>query len=751
MTIKPLFDQSVFVRAAVDTVLFEVVLVGLLIAAVVLLFLGSWRSTLIVLTSIPLALLTSVAGLSLTGHTFNLMSLGGLALAIGILVDNALVEIENTNRRIAQGEPVRDAILRGARDVVFPEFVSTLCICIVFIPIFLLTGVPVYVFTPLALAVVFAMGASFVLSRTLVPTLASMLLPAEVRARAGGAQPDLAMRVHHRVERGLGRLIDGHQALLRRWLRRGFVVAAGAAAVAVVGLAAGLSLGREFFPKTDAGLIRLYVRAPAATRLEETGRLFAEVQREIRALIPAQELDVINEIIGPPNPINLGWVDSTSLGAFDGEIFIQLAPGHAPSADYQRQIRERLAERFPDLTMFFRPADTTSLTLAGSSPTDLDLRIVGRDVPGNRAAAAELMAALRMIEGVADVSLRQVFSQPEVFVEVDRVRALQLGVTQEEASTAVLAALGSGGTVRPSYWADPAIGVSYPVQVQTPPLALDSVETLLNLPVRLMPGGQTVLLRSIARATPRTAPANVSRVTLAPSLNVLANVQGRDLGSVIDDLAPALAEIRTRLKPGNRLELTGQAQVMNQAYRDLAGGLLLAILLVFLVQAVNFQSWTLPLNALAGLPLALSGCAMGLAATGTPVSVPALMGAIMVVGVSTANSVLVTSFARDRLLEGMSAVEAAMNAARTRFRPVLMTASAMILGVLPMALGSGEGGEQNAPLGRAVIGGLLFGTAATLLVVPFVFARLAGRRADRELAAEARHALELGAPSSNPA
>lgn len=732
VTIKPLFDQSVFVRAAVDTVLFEGLLVGFLVATVVLLFLGSWRSTLIVLTSIPLALLTSVIGLYLTGNTFNLMSLGGLALAIGILVDNALVEIENTNRRIAAGEPVQEAIILGARDVVFPEFVSTLCICIVFIPIFLLTGVPAYIFTPLALAVVFAMGASFVLSRTLVPTLASMMLPAEARARAGGARPDWAMRVHHRVERTLDRVIDRHQALLRSLLGRSAVLAIGVATVLVIGAAAGLSLGREFFPKTDAGLIRLYVRAPAGTRLEETGRLFAELQREVRSLIPAQELDVINEIIGQPDPVNLGWVDSTSLGAYDGEIFIQLAPGHVPSAVYQRQLRERLAERFPDLTLFFRPADTTSLTLAGSSPTDLDLRIVGRDVAGNRAAAQSLIDTLRQTEGVVDASLRQVFNQPEVLVEVDRVRALQLGVTQEEATSAVLAALGSSGTVSPSFWADPALGTSYAVQVLTPPLTLDSVESLLNLPVRLTSTGETVSLRSIARATPRSVPSSISRVTLAPSLNVLANVQGRDLGSVVDDLAPALDSLRASLKPGNRIELTGQVQVMNQAYLDLAAGLLLAVLLVFLVQAVNFQSWILPLNALAGLPIALSGCAMALALTATPVSVPALMGAIMVVGVSTANSVLVTSFARNRVLEGMTAVEAAMDAARVRFRPVLMTASAMILGVLPMALGVGEGGEQNAPLGRAVIGGLLLGTVATLILVPLVFAGLAGRRSERQ-------------------
>ncbi|MFT4047368.1 MAG: efflux RND transporter permease subunit [Solimonas sp.] len=737
--IEALFDQSTFVEAAAQTVLSEVLLVACLVAAVVLLFIGSLRSTLIVLTSIPLALLCAVTGLYALGHTLNLMSLGGLALAIGLLVDNALVEIENSNRRIEAGEPVRTAILNSAREVVFPEFLSTLCICIVFIPIFMMTGVPAFIFKPLALAVVLAMAASFVLSRTLIPTLASMLLPAEQAlhaARPPGAPPRGGAfgRLQQRFERRLVRWRDVHGRRLRRLDAHGGRVLLACALIVLLGVACTWMLGREFFPRTDAGMIRFYLRGAPSLRLEETARIFAEVQREIRATIPGKDLALVNEIIGQPDPINLAWVSSTVLGAFDGEVFVQLGPGHAPTARYQAALRRRLAERFPDLTLFFRPADSTNLTLAGTAPTDIDLRIVGKDIKGNRAAAATLMARMRGIPGLADVTLRQVFEQPELYVEIDRVRALELGVTQEQAADAVLSALGSGGSVAPTFWADAGAGTSYTVQILAPPLLLDSAEDLLNLPVRVGDDGRAVTLRAIARVSRRKSPATISRVMQAPALDVLANVQDRDLGGAVDALQPLLDDVGAKLKAGNRIELAGQPQVMEQAYRDLAGGLLLAIVLVFLVQVVNFQSWLLPLNALAGLPVALSGCALALKLSGTALSVPALMGAIMVVGVSTANSVLVISFARDRLAEGMSARAAARAATRARFRPVLMTATAMIIGVVPMAVGHGAGAEQNAPLGRAVVGGLLFGTAATLTIVPLLFGRVARRRQAHEAA-----------------
>ena len=726
MRIEPLFDQSVFVRAAVKSVAYEGLLVGLLVATVVLVFIGSLRSTLVVLTSIPLALMGSVAGLYATGQTFNLMTLGGLALAIGILVDNALVEIENSNRRIALGEPVREAIVNSAGEVVFPEFVSTLCVCIVFLPIFLLTGVPAYVFKPMALAVVFAMIGSFLLSRTLVPCLAYLLIPGEL-ARRERSGPNVVERLHHRVEHGLDRVRDGYLGALERLARWPWLMTVVVLGVIAGGVATGWSLQRGFFPSTDAGLMRLHVRAPTDTRIEETARVLSDVQLAIRAVIPAEQIDVIAEVIGQPDAINLGWVDSTAAGGFDGEIYVQLKPGHAPTSGFQAELRRRLAKDFPKLIVFFRPADTTALTLAGASPTDIDLRIVGRDVAGNREAASSLMSTLKKTAGVEDVTLRQLFDLPQMAIEVDRVRALQLGLTQQQVSSAVLSVLGSAGTVAQSFWSDPANGSTYSVQVIATPLSLDRIETLMNTPVKLGPNGQMITLRSVATVTPRLTPASVSRVTLAPSLNVLANLSTADVGGVLRAIEPKLAELRSSLKPGNRIELHGQGQTMTQAYDELARGLLLAIVLVFLVQAVNFQSWLLPLNAMAALPVALTGAALGLKLTGTPLSVPALMGMIMVVGVSTANSVLITSFARDRLAEEASARDAAMAAARTRFRPVVMTATAMILGVLPMALGSGEGGEQNAPLGRAVVGGLLLGTVASLVLVPLLFSRLARR------------------------
>ena len=724
MRIEPLFDQSVFVRAAVRSVLHEAVLVGLLVAAVVLLFIGSLRSTLVVLTSIPLALLGSVACLYASGMTFNLMTLGGLALAIGILVDNALVEIENCNRRIARGEPVREAILNSAGEVVFPEFVSTLCICIVFLPVFWLSGVPAYVLKPMACAVVFAMVFSFLLSRTLVPCLAYLLIPAELKRRELRG-PDAAERAHRHVERALNLLRDVYVTLLQRVAVRPGLLLWLVLAVVALGAWGGSHLEQGFFPRTDAGLMRLHVRAPSGLRLEETARILSDVQLAIRELVPADEIDVIAEVVGQPDAVNLGWVDSAALGSFDGEIYVQLKPRHAPIERYQAALRRKLAADFPQLVTFFRPADTTALTLAGASPTDIDFRLVGRDVPGNREAAATLMAALKRIPGVEDVTLRQVFDLPQMFIEIDRARALQLGVTPQQVSTAVLAVLGTSGTVSPNYWGDPVTGTSYPVQVIATPLSLDSAQTLMNTPVRLGPNGQTVMLGSVATLKQRRVPATVSRVTLAPAINVLANLSTEDLGGVLRAIEPTLVELRAAQKPGNKIELRGQGQTMNLAYGELASGLLLAIVLVFLVQAVNFQSWLLPLNAMAALPLALSGAVLGLWITGTPLTVPALMGMIMVVGVSTANSVLITSFARDRVAEGFSPRHAAIAAARMRLRPVLMTAAAMVLGVLPMALALGEGGEQNAPLGRAVIGGLLLGTAATLLLVPLLFTRLA--------------------------
>lgn len=725
ITIAPVFDQSVFVEQAINNVMVEAIIVGLLVAFVVLVFLASWRSSLIVLTSIPLALLASITGLALTGNTFNLMTLGGLMLAIGILVDNALVEIENINRNLEAGLPLNGAVMKSASEVAFPEFVSTVSICIVFSPLFLLTGTAAFVFIPLALAVVFAMAASYLLSRTLVPTLATLML--SEGPHHGTASTGFFGRFAAGVEsllRFLERVVAVMAAFLLRWK---IVPLLGLVFALTLGAISAKNLGREFFPETDAGMMRLYVRAPTGTRVEETAQIFAEVQREIRNVIPADELTFIAENIGSPEPINLAWVESGVIGSFDGEILVQLAATHAPTAGYIAQIRAMLKAKFPALTTYFRPADATSQTLAGSAQTAIEVRIIGRDVLGNGEIARDLMARMRDIPGAVDVTQRQVRDLPSYYLEIDRVRALQIGVTPQDAATALLAALGASGTVSPSFWVDPAQGASYTVQVVAPPINLTSLEQLLNTPVRPSAGGQPVTLRSFASLQLRKIPANIDRTTLQPTTTILANVQGRDLGSVYADVSEAVNTLRPRLKPANRIEMAGQAQSMEMAYAEMLSGLLMAAVFVYLVMVVNFQSWMMPLIAMGGLPVAISGAMFALYLTGTPLSVPALTGLIMVIGVSTANSVLVTSFARDKLIdEGFSPRDAAVAAAETRLRPVLMTATAMIVGILPMALGHGEGGEQNAPLGRAVVGGLIFGTCATLTFVPFLFSTLAG-------------------------
>ncbi len=725
--VEPIFDQSVFVKAATESVLKEIILVGSLVALVVMLFLGSYRSTLIVLTSIPLALLCSIMGLSLVGATFNLMTLGGLSLVIGILVDNALVEIENIKRQISLGKTVRQAILDGAAQVAFPEFVSTLGICIVFMPIFMLTGTAAFVFKPLALAVIFAMIASYLLSRTLVPTLAFMMLPSEVEAER--KPPGLIRKLHHGIESAVDRLGNFQGKILKLFLRRWILVAIILLGVFAVGGFSAKLLKREFFPVTDAGLMSLFLRVPEGTRIEDTGRVFAEVHREIRKIVPEKDLLFVAENIGAPYSVNQAWVPSTAVGSYDGEILVQFAEGHQPTALYMAKVRTMLKEKFPHLQSFFRPADATSQTLASGSPTTFEVRFVGRDVPGNIKLAKDLVERFKKVPGAVDVTLREVLGLPEFYLEIDRIKAAQLGITQQDAVSSLLTFLGSGGSVSSSFWADPVNGSSYEVQILAPPAKVDSPEMLLQLPIRPSTGGpEPVLLGAIAKLSERKNPASVSRTTLMPTYTVVANIQDRDLGAVTTDLEKILTDLRKQLKPNNRIELAGQAALMRSAYSELLSGLVLSALLVFLVMVVNFQSWSMPFIAISGLPVAVSGAAFGLWVTGTPLSVPALMGIIMVVGVSTANSVLVTSFARDRWMDGLGGAEAALEAATTRLRPVMMTAMAMILGVIPMAIGHGEGGEQNAPLGRAVIGGLVFGTMASLFLVPTVFAWMKRRK-----------------------
>lgn len=725
ITIEPVFDQSVFVENAVDSVLKEAIVVALLVAFVVLVFLGSWRSSLIVLTSIPLALLASVAGLALTGQTFNLMTLGGLMLAIGILVDNALVEVENINRNLDNGMRLNDAIMKSAQEVAFPEFVSTLAICIVFSPLFLLTGTAAFIFIPLGLAVVFAMIASYILSRTLVPSLASLMLRDH---DAAPNEPAGLARLSIVVGRGLGSIERLLVSVLSLFIRHKVLPVAGLLIALAVGAFSAVNLGREFFPQADAGMIRIYLRAEPGSRLEETAATFADVQRAVRELIPERELAFITENIGAPEPINLAWVQSGVIGSFDGEMLIQLHSGLGRTIEHTRSIRHMLRTRFPALTFYFVPADATSQTLAGSAQADFEVRVIGRDALGNAEIARELSEIIKKIPGASDVATRQVRNLPAYHLEIDRVRALQLGVTPQDAASAVLSALGAAGTVSPNFWADPVGSASYTVQIVAPPAHFSTTDQLLNIPVQPAAGGPTLPLRSIASLRLRQLPANIDRYMLQPTTTVLANASGRDIGGVFRDVERAIAQVSPRLKPGNRIEVAGQAQSMAQAYAEMLGGIALAAVLVYLIMVVNFQSWLMPLIAMGTQPVAISGALFALWVTGTALSVPALTGFIMVIGVASANSVLVTSFARDRLMAGADPVTAAIEAAETRLRPVLMTALAMIVGILPLALGLGEGGEQNAPLGRAVVGGLVFGTAATLTFVPVLFALLVRKK-----------------------
>ena len=725
ITIQPVFDQSVFVENAVDNVLKEAIVVAALVAFVVLIFLGSWRSSLIVLTSIPLALLASVAGLALTGQTFNLMTLGGLMLAIGILVDNALVEIENINRNLENGMRLNDAILKSAQEVAFPEFVSTLAICIVFSPLFLLTGTAAFIFIPLGLAVVFAMIASYVLSRTLVPSLAFLMLKEHDPAHP---EQGSLVRLSRVVGRGLGAVERLLVSILKLFIRFKVLPVAGLAAALSLGAFAAVNMGREFFPQADAGMIRVYLRAEPGSRLEETAAVFADVQRAVREIIPETEVAFITENIGAPESINLAWVQSGVIGSFDGEMLIQLRGGLGRTAEHAEAIRRMLQARFPKLTFYFVPADATAQTLAGSAQADFEVRLIGRDAGGNAEIARDLSDAIKQIPGASDVVTRQVRNLPAYNLEINRVRALQLGVTPQDAANAVLSTLGAAGTVSPNFWADPAISASYTVQIVAPPARLTTTDQLLNIPVQPAAGGPTLPLRSIASLQIRQLPANIDRYMLQPTTTILANASGRDIGSVYSEVEKAIAKVKPRLKPGNRIEVAGQAQSMTQAYAEMFGGIALAAVLVYLIMVVNFQSWLMPLIAMGTQPVAVSGALFALWVTGTPLSVPALTGIIMVIGVASANSVLVTSFARDRFKAGVDPVTAAIEAAETRLRPVMMTAIAMIVGIIPLALGLGDGGEQNAPLGRAVVGGLVFGTAATLTFVPVLFALLVKRK-----------------------
>jgi len=740
--VTPLADQSVFVRAAIRNVVEEALIASLLTVALILLFLGNWRSTAIIAISIPLSILSAILLLHLTGQTINVMTLGGLALAVGILVDDATVEIENVERHLHMGKPPQQAILDGAAEIATAAFVSTLCICIVFVPMFLLTGVARTLFVPLALAVVFAMLASWLLSRTLVPTLVLYLMRHRNRTGADGhaARPNALRRVHLAFDRFFERLRHGYAATLAGLLQHKLLCGGLFMLFCVASLGLTGRIGRDFFPTVDAGQIRLHVRAPVATRVEEMPALIDRIEADIRELIPASEIDNIIDIVGGPyTPYNTLYNNNGTYDSSDAEVMVALGKGHAPTRDHIRALRAALPRAFPGVEFYFQPADPVAQTLNFGLSAPIDIQFTGNKTAENLELASGLLRDIRHVDGAVDSFVYQRFNRPTLALEMDRTQLMQTGVQARDVAQNLLIALSSSYQTAPTQWLNPVNGNVYNVAVQTRQHEIDSLDALLQLPIG--PAGATTLadgtprppqrLGDVVRVKPTAQQAVVSRYNIAPVIDILVNVDGRDLAGVQADIEKLIDEVRAKLPRGSDIVVRGQVVTMAQAFSELGLGVALAIVLVYLLIVVNFQSWLDALIIVAGLPAALAGIAWMLFLTGTPLSVPALTGAIMTMGVATANSILVVSFARERLAAGVPAHLAALDAGSTRLRPVLMTALAMIIGMLPMALGAGEGGEQNAPLGRAVIGGLGFATASTLVFVPLIFAALHGRAAGR--------------------
>jgi CzcA family heavy metal efflux pump len=739
--IHPLADQSIFVRASIDGVLKEATIAACLTGLMILIFLGNWRSTVIIAVSIPLSILTSIIVMSALGETINIMTLGGLALAVGILVDDATVEIENINRNLAQGKEVEHAILDGAQQIAVPAFVSTLAICIVFVPMFFLTGVARYLFVPLAEAVVFAMLASYLLSRTLVPTMAKYLLrghEAENLAASQSRNPLVAMQI--KFEAAFERFREGYHGWLERCLhhQRAFLlIFLGVCLASVVFLIPWL--GQDFFPSVDAGQFKLHLRARTGTRIEETARLSDLVEQSIRRQIPPHEIDSIIDNLGLPySGINLSYSNSAPIGPSDADILVSLSKAHRPTEQYIHDLRLRLPEEFPGVTFSFLPADIVSQILNFGLPAPIDVQVVGYNVAANRAFADKLLERVKQVRGTVDLHIQQPFDQPYLHVDVDRTKAQQVGFTQRDVATNLLVSLSGSFQTTPEFWLDPKTGVSYSIATQTPQYRVNSLQDLENIPVTGPSGARSEILASVASIRRGAGLAVVSHYDIQPLIDIYGSVQGRDLGGVARDLNKIIESSKQELPRGSQLIVRGQIQTMRSSYTGLLSGLLFSIVLVYLLIVVNFQSWLDPFIIISALPAALAGIVWFLFITRTTLSVPALTGSIMCVGVATANSILVVSFAKEQLTEGKDAIAAALNSGFTRFRPVLMTALAMIIGMVPMAIGLGEGGEQNAPLGRAVIGGLLFATVATLFFVPVFFSMLHGRR-ERLARSEAKH------------
>ena len=734
LDVVPINDQSLFVRAAIKGVVLEGAIAAALTSVMILLFLGSWRSTVIIAVSIPLSILGSIIALAAIGETLNLMTLGGLALAVGILVDDATVTIENINWHLEQGKPVETAILDGAQQIVTPALVSLLCICIVFVPMFFLEGVSRFLFVPMALAVIFAMVCSFILSRTLVPTMANYLLRAHVHDdRADDQQPrNPLLRFQRRFEARFERLRTGYHALLQGAVRERGRFLLGFCAVIALSFALVPFIGSNFFSTVDSGQLLMHARVPVGTRVEETAARFAEIERAIRRVIPAAEIETMVDNIGlPPSAINLTYNNTGVMGAQDGDFQIALGEGHGPTAEYVRQLREALPREFPDTTFSFPPADIVSQILNFGAPAPIDIQIRGRDIDANFAYAQRLLKRVKGIPGVADARIQQSNRAPVFRVDIDRTQAQQLGLTARDVTNSMVVNLAGSSQVAPTYWLNPANGVTYPIVIQTPQHQMDSLAALQNLPVGNGAAAGQATLGAIAAFERGSGSALISQYDVQPMVQIHAATQDRDLGAVAADIRRLLAETSADVPKGASVEVLGQVRTMERAFSGLLFGLLGAVVLIYLLIVVNFQSWTDPAVIVSALPAALAGIAWMLFATGTTLSVPALTGAIMCMGVATANSVLVISFARERLEVLGDPTAAALEAGFVRFRPVLMTALAMILGMLPMALGVGEGGEQNAPLGRAVIGGLLFSTFATLVFVPVVFSLVHDRKRRR--------------------
>jgi CzcA family heavy metal efflux pump len=729
-------DQSVFVRGAIEGVVREAVIAAALTGLMILLFLGSWRSTIIIAVSIPLSILTSIICLSALGETINIMTLGGLALAVGILVDDATVTIENINFHLERGEDVEEAILNGAHEIALPALVSTLAICIVFVPMFMLAGIARFLFIPLAEAVVFAMLASYVLSRTLVPTLAKYWLQKHdehARTRTRG----FLQRFQHGFEDWFARTRERYHGLLERALHSGprfalpFLAAMAATAVLAFPLGRWLpGLGRDFFPQVDAGQIKLHIRGPTGIRIEETAALCDRIEASIREQIPAKEIDTIVDNIGIPySGINLAYSTSAPVGPGDADIFVNLKENHHPTERYVTKLRERLTTSFPSTSFAFLPADIVSQILNFGLPSPIDIQVSGFRVPDNFAYAQQLLAKLHTIPGLVDLRIQQAFDYPTLHVDVDRSKAALLGLTETDVANDLLISLSGSGQTVLSFWIDPKSGTQYPVVAQTPQFRLQTLSDLQTTPITGLSGaGGGQLLANMASFRRESTPAVVSHYDATPVIDIFGSVEGTDLGFVAAQIKKVVGDTHHALPHGSQVTVRGQVKTMTDSFKGLLLGLAGAVILVYLLIVVNFQSWRDPFIIITALPAALAGIVWMLFLTHTPVSVPALTGAIMCMGVATANSVLVISFAREAMHQGADPMHAALQAGVQRFRPVLMTALAMIIGMVPMALGLGEGGEQNAPLGRAVIGGLVFATVATLFFVPTVFTLIHGRR-----------------------